>query len=121
MQVTTEKYSSKSDLSIDQCIRDCLVSFQACSGCLPHCLDMGGKHADKGHIGLLIECAEMCRMSASLMLAKSQFSHEHCQLCARVCDLCAASCESVDADDEMMAQCAETCRRSADSCRSMSH
>lgn len=107
--------------NMDQCIQDCLSCYQECMSCIPHCLNQGGKHADKNHITLMMECAEMCNMSATFMQLKSKFSFEHCQLCAKVCEACEASCSSIDPNDSMMQKCADMCRKCADSCRSMAH
>jgi hypothetical protein len=107
--------------SMEQCIRDCLACYQECLSCIPHCLGQGGKHAEQKHITLMMECSEMCNMSASLMKMQGQFAYEHCQLCAKVCDACEASCRSVDPNDSMMQKCADACRKCADSCRNMAH
>jgi hypothetical protein len=105
--------------SMEQCIRDCLACYQECMTCIPHCLSIGGKHSEHRHITLMMECAQLCNMSATLMQLQSEFSAELCQLCARVCDACAESCASIDSEDEMMKRCAEMCRRCAQSCRQM--
>lgn len=107
--------------SIEQCIEDCLACYQECTRCIPHCLAQGGKHVEPQHITLMMECAELCNASATLMQLQGQFAHEHCQVCARACDACADSCEAIDPDDAMMSSCAETCRQCAESCRSMTH
>ena len=107
--------------SMEQCIRDCLACYEECMSCIPHCLSQGGIHAEPKHLTLMMECAEMCDMSARFMHLKGQFAHEHCQLCAKVCDACAESCAKVDPNDSMMQRCADICRRCAESCRSMAH
>jgi hypothetical protein len=113
--------SSQTGNNMDQCIQDCLACYQECTSCIPHCLSQGGKHAEAKHITLMMECAEMCNMSATLMQLKGQFAYEHCQLCAKACDACAESCSSIDPNDSMMQKCAEMCRQCAESCRSMAH
>lgn len=114
-----ERTKLQSGISMEQCIRDCLECYQECLRCISHCLSQGGKHAEKEHITLLMECAQMCNMSATLMLMRGQFSNEHCQLCAQVCEACGQSCTSLDSDDAMMQDCADMCRKCADSCRDM--
>lgn len=113
-------YGSRSQ-TLEDCIRDCMKCFEECTSCINHCLSQGGKHVEQRHITLMMECAQICNSSASLMLLKGQFSFEHCQLCAKVCDACAASCSEVDPEDKHMQMCADTCRRCAESCRSMAH
>jgi hypothetical protein len=112
---------SSSGINMEQCIRDCIACYQECLSCYSHCLSQGGKHAEPKHITLMLECAKTCQMSADLMLMKSQFAYEHCQMCAKICEACAQSCSSVDPDDSMMQKCADMCRECAESCRSMAH
>lgn len=118
---TQQRRTQVTGNNMEQCIRDCLACYQECMSCIPHCLSLGGKHVEEKHITLMMECAQMCNVSATLMQLKSGFSYELCQLCARVCDACADSCSSIDPNDSMMQKCAETCRKCADSCRSMAH
>lgn len=109
-------------INMEQCIRDCIECYQECTRCIPHCLSQGGEHVEQKHILLMMECAQICNMSATLMMLKGgQFAYEHCQLCAKVCDACEESCNSIDPDDSMMQKCADMCRKCADSCRSMAH
>lgn len=118
---TQERTELHSGNNLEQCIRDCLECYQECLRCISHCLSQGGKHAEKEHISLMMECAQMCNTSATLMLMKGQFSHEHCQLCAKVCEACEQSCRSLGSDDAMMQECADMCRKCADSCKNMGH
>lgn len=108
-------------ISMDQCIRDCIACYQECMSCLPHCLEQGGRHVEKKHITLMMECAQICNMSATIMQLKGEFAYELCQVCARVCDACAESCSSIDPNDSMMQKCTDMCRKCADSCRNMGH
>lgn len=121
MQVSPNDTSVKSEKNMEQCIADCFASFSASTKCLSHCLEKGGKHAEKAHIQLMIECADMCKMSMSLMLSNSQFAFEHCQLCAKVCELCAESCAAHAHGNKVMEDCVNACKKCAESCRSMAH
>jgi hypothetical protein len=110
---------------MDQRMRECIGH---CSGCanycldtVAHCLDLGGKHAARHHVGLLLDCADICRTSANFMLRGSPFHAMTCGVCAEICDRCAEDCERLDPNDEVMRQCAELCRRCAESCREMAH
>jgi len=122
METSSQSVSkNQSGSSMEQCIEDCLACYQECLSCIPHCLSQGGKHSEQKHITLMMECSQMCNLSASLMQLKSDIAFEHCQLCAKVCDACAESCSSIDPEDSMMQRCADQCRRCAESCRSMAH
>ena len=121
MQVSEKNATVKAEKNMEQCIADCFASFSATTKCLSHCLEKGGKHAEKAHVQLMMECAEMCKMSMGLMLSNSQFAFEHCQLCAKVCDQCADSCAALEHGSTVMADCVKACKKCAESCRSMAH
>ena len=93
------------------CSRTCLETVR-------HCLEMGGKHAEAGHITTMLDCAEICQTNANFLLRGSQSYLSFAQLCADVCDQCAVSCEQFG-DDAQMRACAEACRRCASSCRQL--
>jgi hypothetical protein len=103
---------------MQQCIRNCLDCYRVCLETLNHCLLKGGKHAEAGHIRLLLDCAEICRTSADFMIRGSDLHGRTCGVCAEVCRRCAEDCEGL-ADDEPMKACAEMCRRCAESCQRM--
>ena len=95
-----------------------------CLQTVSYCLQMGGKHADPMHIGLLLDCGEICQTSANFMLRNSPLHGRTCGVCAEVCEQCAQSCEQVlgfanSGDDEQVRVCADACRRCAESCRRM--
>jgi hypothetical protein len=99
-----------------QCIDDCLDCHRACQQtALTHCLQVGGRHTEPEHFRLMIDCAEICRSAAVLMMNNSPFHHELCGLCAQICDECAQSCRAIGDMDE----CADSCERCSNSCRQM--
>jgi len=103
---------------MQNCIQECTNCHNVCLQTITHCLQMGGRHAEPGHIRLLMDCAEICQTSANFMLRMSDLHGETCGACAVVCERCAEDCERFT-DDPVMQQCAETCRRCAQSCREM--
>ena len=107
------------DNRLQECIGHCSGCHNLCLDTVAHCLDLGGKHASREHVGLLLDCAEICRTSADFMLRGSSFSSQTCALCADVCQRCAEDCERLGPDDEVMQHCAELCRRCAAACRDM--
>ena len=107
------------DIDMQQCISNCLDCHAVCVTTISHCLQMGGKHAEPEHIGILQDCAQICATSADFMLRGSQFHQRTCGVCAVICVVCADDCEQVDANDAQMRACVEACRRCADSCRQM--
>ncbi|MDQ3518518.1 MAG: four-helix bundle copper-binding protein [Gemmatimonadota bacterium] len=108
----------KMSSGMKQCIEECTECHSICLETAHHCLDKGGKHAESTHIGLLLDCAEICQTSANFMLRGSAHHGRTCAVCAEICRACEKSCRSFG-DDEMMQRCAETCRRCAESCERM--
>ena len=106
------------DEKMQACIKDCLACATVCEQSITHCLRKGGKHAAPEHIQLLSDCAEMCRMSATMMARGSRFHARHCALCADVCKACEESCEEFGNDAQMKA-CADACRTCHEACREM--
>ncbi|MDD5463130.1 MAG: four-helix bundle copper-binding protein [Methylococcales bacterium] len=80
-----------------------------------HCLEMGGKHVEPEHFRLMMNCAEICQLSANFMLSSSRFHNRTCEVCAEICDACAMDCGRIG----NMEECASTCRECADSCKQM--
>jgi uncharacterized protein DUF326 len=104
---------------MQRCIQECLNCHSICMATISYCLQKGGMHAEASHIGLLLDCVEICQTSANFMLRGSPLHARTCGVCAEVCDRCAEDCERMG-DDQPMQNCAEACRRCADSCRRMS-
>ena len=112
---TTQVKQASTHNSMEECIAQCLESFRFCSELIPHCLSMGGAHADPHHITLLTTCALMCETSAKMMMLESDWHTETCRMCAEICRKCADDCEDIADGDRMMLQCARVCRASAKS------
>lgn len=101
----------------DNCARDCLACFEACMRCLSHCLEYGGKHANKSHLNLLLECQSICHLTANVLYMRSEEARYFCELCAKICDACADACKEIGDTSELQG-CAYHCKGCADSCRS---
>jgi hypothetical protein len=104
---------------LDACIEACLQCHVVCTMTAQYCLTQGGEHAEVGHVGLLLDCAEICQTSANFMIRGSPYHALTCGVCAEVCRECASACRAFG-DDENMAHCAEVCEECADSCERMS-
>ena len=103
---------------MQQCIDACTSCHAICLQTAHECLHMGGKHADAHHVGLLLDCAEICQTSANFMLRGSDQHTNICAACAAVCRACEEACRSMGSD-ELMRRCAEACRQCAESCERM--
>ena len=97
------------------CIQNCQDCHRACLQTLTYCMQQGGRHARPDHLRLLMDCAEICLVSANFMLRASDLHAHTCAACAEVCRRCAADCAQMG-DDTRMKALADTCRHCADSC-----
>jgi hypothetical protein len=107
------------DLDLRECIAACIECGTICRATVPHCLGMGGEHAEVDHIRMLLDCADICQTGANFMSRGSELHARTCRVCAEICDLCAADCERMARGDAQMEACAQACRRCADTCRRM--
>jgi hypothetical protein len=98
---------------MQQCIQNCRDCQRACMHTLAHTLNQ----CDAANARLLIDCAEICQVSANFMLRESESHGYTCAVCAQVCERCADACEKME--DPQMKLCGEICRRCADSCHYM--
>jgi hypothetical protein len=114
-------FINRLSVNMEEAIRNAMECFRITTNCMQHCLSLSEKHAEVKHITLLKECAELCQITASFLIVKSDFAHDVCGVCARVCEACADSCEEIDDRDAMMKLCIHACRDCAESCRNMEH
>ncbi len=89
----------------------------ACNNCAAACLQEEDVKMMARCIGLDMDCAQICALSAAYLARNSEFAGQACDLCAQVCEACAAECSKHD--DDHCRRCAEACRRCAGECRSM--
>jgi hypothetical protein len=89
-----------------------------CVQTIQYCLEMGGEHVTPSHMQLLQDCADICEITAKVMLRSSPQHGEIAAVCANICELCAASCERFGGDAQMKA-CANQCLLCAAACRQM--
>lgn len=113
-------YTSEQKIITDMplCIQNCTNCHNICVQTTAYCIQMGGRHIDAGHLEILLDCADTCRISADFMLRGSSLHSQTCAVCAEACERCVQSCEVFE-DDEQMRACAEACRRCSESCREM--
>lgn len=115
-ETTSNSGTSGSNSEMQQCIRNCVECYQACTLSVQKCLSMGGQHATKDHVAMLLGCAKICNTSADLMMLGTHTHSATCAACAEICEMCASACSQM----EGMEECAQSCRTCAESCREMS-
>ncbi len=97
--------------SLAECHEMCIVA-------MLHSLDEGGYFAEKDHITMLMDCAEICHEASDFYLRDSSFAGDMLDLCASVCEDCSKHC-AVFFEDQIMDQCSEVCDNCAKACRAM--
>jgi len=97
---------------IEECRRCQLVCLSMATG---HCLQKGGRHAEREHLTTMLVCAEICATAANVMAMNSTLHRQMCAVCADVCDACISSCRDLDEMDE----CIQACERCKTSCEAM--
>jgi len=64
----------------------------------------------------LVECAEICRTTASFLRWNSAFCKAACALCAETCERCAWECARIPGDEQAR-RVLEACEQCAGACR----
>ena len=95
-------------------LQDCA---NECNHCTTACLDEPNVKALINCIKLDIDCAEICRLTISLLARGSEHGKHLLKECAEVCDVCAAECEKHAHHHDHCKKCAEACRTCAEACR----
>lgn len=107
--------SHSMNAAMQACIDLCLKCHVTCLSMIDHCLKVGGPHAAPGHLRLMLDCAQICAMTADFMARGSEHHAHMCRECAEICDACALSCKGLAG----MESCIAACQACAKSCREM--
>lgn len=101
------------------CIAECYACADACDHCAVSCLNEQDPKSMARCIALDMDCAQACRLAASLMARGSPNDSAACAFCALLCEACTEECSRHPMDH--CEACALACRRCAQACRDMSH
>lgn len=94
------------------CIEACMQCAVACERCCD--APRPGPGVSDPSECMRLDCAQVCRVAATLMSRGSSFVREVCRVCATICQACAD--EYAQHDHESCQHCAEACRRCAEEC-----
>ena len=89
-----------------------------CSHCTIACLDEKDVKMLARCIKLNIDCAEICRVTASLLSRGSEQGEHLLRECAEICSVCAEECEK-HSHMKHCKKCADVCRHCAEECSAM--
>ena len=87
-----------------------------CSHCAMACLDEDDIKTLGQCIKLDLDCAEVCRTTASLLSRGSDHGVHLLEECAEICNACADECEK-HSHMEHCKRCAEVCTACAEACQ----
>lgn len=96
-------------------IAACNLCADACEQCAAQCLRQADVSSLAACIRLDLDCAAVCRCTASLLARESTFFITQCLLCANVCVACSLEC--LQFVTEHCRDCADACSHCADACR----
>lgn len=105
------------DDTMKRCIDNCFECYRICRETIAYSVQKGGEYADGEHLRTLLDCAQICQVSAEFMVRGSAAHNKVCEICAEVCLRCAESCSKFN--DEQLTRCAEACRECVQSCKIM--
>jgi hypothetical protein len=100
---------------LSACIYACNLCAHACDYAAAACLNEKNPGWLTRCIALTLDCAAMCRITATYMARDSELTDRVLSLCAEVCEVCAEECERHDFDH--CRKCARACRRCAEEFR----
>jgi len=100
---------------VSSCITSAESAAEACDDCAAWALQLRGSSMDRCVL-LALDCAEICRLTASLVMRGSEIAENMAQVCAQICDLCAKECRKhphvhTDLAADRCHRCALACRR----------
>ena len=104
----------KNSVLIDT-LNSCVIE---CNHCAMACLDENEVKMMARCIKLDIDCADICRLTASLLARGSEHGEHLLKECAGICNACAQECEK-HSNMEHCRTCAEVCRHCAEECSAM--
>lgn len=114
--VNQSSQQTGSSSSMATCLQACQHCHEVCRKAAFGISPAAAQELAADDVRLLLECAELCQLSANWQLAGSQYCRQICGVCAEVCRQCQDRCN----DNEGMQECAAACQRCAESCAAMS-
>ena len=88
-----------------------------CHHCAVACLQEQDTKMLERCIRLDLDCAEICKLTASFVARDSEYANYLLKECGEICEACAQECEKHAAHGmEHCRTCAEACRQCAEAC-----
>lgn len=96
----------------------CLRAHEGCEDTVGHLLREPAAAGDDERIGVLLDCADVCRTTMRFIRSGSPLLRGTAGVAAELCERAAEAC-ALRAPDVALVTCAEACRRCADWCRQL--
>lgn len=112
----SQRVTSKPDTKMEHATETAILRTCAdvCNETLAYCLEQG--HVEPDHILCLVDCIELCTLTAHFVARDSHLASQVLELCAQACKDCEESCEEYQDGDERMKACADVCREAYEHC-----
>ncbi|CAH0498993.1 four-helix bundle copper-binding protein [Novosphingobium sp. CECT 9465] len=117
-EATASGRDSMGAMNFDAYVDKCMAAHRQCVETATYAIGQDRSAESAKRIAILLDCAELCQVTANSMLRKSSQHALLCEACARLCENCAEACLSKDSD-AVMRNCATICRDCARACRDM--
>ena len=103
--------------NVETCIEACNTCAAVCDYCAAACLEEEDVTPLAQCIRTDLDCADICRLTASMLARGSDSIDDLCRLCAKICGACADAC--AQHDHEHCKRCTEACQRAERECQRM--
>lgn len=114
MATMTKAQISYVEKTIESC-RDC---HDVCEETIFHGIERGGELAQMDVLGVLMDCAGVCALSAKMMIRGSPYFRRMAPTVIEICERCAEMCDTVPRDN-YFTTCANSARRCASNLKQM--
>ncbi|TCP25994.1 hypothetical protein EV207_12028 [Scopulibacillus darangshiensis] len=99
---------------LEKLVADCALT---CQKMIHDIICMKDLDMRKNQLCLLMDCSEICHVTACFMARRSCFTPALAHLCAQVCEAC--GCECLRFQDPMSQMCGQVCLNCARACRTV--
>lgn len=104
--------------SVEACIEACMSCAQTCNKCFKACLEKDNINEMKEALCILVDCAELCYVTAACLSQDDMYYHDLCASCAELCEKCAEVCREYE--DLHCKSCVDAAILCAELCRKLS-
>jgi hypothetical protein len=101
--------------TMQECQENCEECYRLCQQTVVYAMQQRDRPVHESHMRLLLDCVDICRACANLLLRGSELYKYVCRCCATICERCAEFCGECR-DDAQMRLCEQVCLRCSEGC-----